>query len=375
MTSRHVWLVLVNVLAAAVAVAVLWSLRTIVSWVLVALFLTLALEPVVSFLTRRKLKRGIAVGVVFLGLVGLISTLVVTLVPMFVAQGKALVARGPELIAALESTAPVQWADEHFGVLEQAEGAVRDGFSTAAVPAFAAAKSVLHGLAGTVTILALTVFMLVFGPELVNQGLEWLPPERRPHARTLTDRMRKGVGGYVSGTMLVACIGGVVMATALAIIGVPYFVPLGLVMAVLGIIPFLGPALGAVLLVGTAFASGGLKAGLITAAVFFVYQQVENHLLHPLVQRKTLKMNPLLITLALLAGASLAGVLGTLLALPVAGAIQVLLEDALETRRARFAAEPAVEPATQNRTALPTYVATSRADASGRRSVGATAGR
>jgi predicted PurR-regulated permease PerM len=127
-------------------------------------------------------------------------------------------------------------------------------------------------------------------------------------------------------------------------LGVPYFLPLGLAMAVLGLIPFIGAALGGLLVVGTTFASAGTRAGFITLAVFLVYQQVENHLLQPFIQRKTLRMNPLLIAMAMLVGTAFAGILGALLALPVAGAVQVIAQDRLTRRQEQWRISGQQEP-------------------------------
>jgi predicted PurR-regulated permease PerM len=111
-----------------------------------------------------------------------------------------------------------------------------------------------------------------------------------------------------------------------------------------------GSIIGAVLCVGTTFAEVGVQPALIFAGVYLVYQQVENQVLQPVVQRRTLQMNPLIIMLALLAGTGVAGILGTLLALPIAGAIQVLLQDALEKRREHFDGDQADEEPGDKRT-------------------------
>ncbi len=125
-------------------------------------------------------------------------------------------------------------------------------------------------------------------------------------------------------------------AVSTLLLGVPYFLPLGLAMAVLGLIPFVGSFLGALLVAGTTFATVGTTEGLIALGVFLVYQQVEGHLLQPLIQRRTLNMNPLLIALVMLVGTSLMGLLGAVLALPIAGAVQVLLQDRLTRLHARW---------------------------------------
>jgi predicted PurR-regulated permease PerM len=193
--------------------------------------------------------------------------------------------------------------------------------------------------------------MLVFGGRLFAVALEWIEPSKRERYRVLSRRIQRAVGGYVNGTLLIALIGGVVTAVTLAILGVPYFLPLGLVMALLGVVPFIGSTLGAVLVVGTTFLTSGVKAGVISLVVFLVYQQVESELLHPIVQRKTIQMNALLIALVMVVGTALAGVLGALLALPIAAAIQVVLQDVLERRKARWAS--AHEQSADGQLALP----------------------
>jgi predicted PurR-regulated permease PerM len=230
----------------------------------------------------------------------------------------------------------VRWVDQRFQILERLQEAIRGGGGNVAQPALAAARGLLLGVTGTITVVVIAIFMLLFGDEVLRKALGWVPPRRRQHWIDISGRMRRVVGGYVAGTLVVASVGGLVMGTTLAVLGVPYFVPLGLLMIVLGIIPFVGSVIGAVLCVGTTFAEVGVQPALICAGVYLVYQQVENQVLQPVVQKRTLQMNPLIIMLALLAGTGVAGILGTLLALPVAGAIQVLLQDALEKRREQF---------------------------------------
>jgi predicted PurR-regulated permease PerM len=144
--------------------------------------------------------------------------------------------------------------------------------------------------------------------------------------------MHQVVGGYVSGTLMVALIGGLFTTTLLLVLGVPYFLPLGLAMALLGVVPFLGAALGGTLVVTTTFLSAGARTGFIALVAFVLYQQVENHLLQPLVQRHTIQMNPLAIALVMLIGTSVAGVLGALLSLPLAAAGHILLQDVVGRR-------------------------------------------
>ncbi|HEY0093039.1 MAG TPA: AI-2E family transporter [Archangium sp.] len=328
-TPRTVWTVALNVLA---LVAVLWVLATawtVLTWVMVALFLALAANPLVSRMERRGSRRGIAVLVVFLLGLGLLSMLVMTLVPMLIEQGHALVRAAPDYLDKLQHLPWVQKLDERYDLIDRVNGELRRRIALAPGPMLGMVTDLLQRLAATLTIAVLTAFFLLFGKDLFDKSLLWVEPSRREHWRALGLQMHRTVGSYVAGAFLISFIGGVVTAVSMLLLGVPYFLPLGLTMAVLGLIPFVGSFLGAILVTVTTFASAGMKAGLIALGVFLLYQQLEGHLLQPLIQRRTLKMNPLLIALVMLVGTSLAGLIGALLALPIAGAVQILLQDRL----------------------------------------------
>lgn len=343
-TARTVWLVGGNLLALAGLLMLVWSARRVLSWVLVALFVALALDPVVRFLERRRFPRGLAIAAVTLSALSVVALCLGTLVPMIVEQGRALVAATPELLDRWRENRTFTWLDDSFDVVGRAKREMGQRLGSAAGPLFQIVGSILHKAAATVAIAVLAVFMLVFGGALFRSLLAWVPPQTRPRFVSLATRMHRSVGGYVVGTLLIASIGGVVTAVTLLLLGVPYFLPLGLVMMLLGILPFVGAILGGVLIVLMTFLTAGAQAGGIALVVYLIYQQAENHLLQPLVQRHTIDMNPLVIALVMLVGTSLAGILGALLALPVAGALQVLLGDLLARRRALWGEAPAPQP-------------------------------
>ena len=272
-----------------------------------------------------------------------VGLLLATVVPVLVDQGRNLVASAPQLLERLRASDFIQWADARFDVIDRAKQAVSGKAAGAAAPLFAFVQDVFTGVIGAITVAALTVFMLLFGSRLFDGALQWIAPADRPRYVELGEKIRRSVGGYVGGAVVIALVGGMVTALATALLGVPYFMPLGLTMAVLGILPYVGSVLGGVLVVSATFLTAGLKAGLIALAIFLVYQQVENHVLQPVVQRKTIKMSPLVIAVVMLIGTALWGLMGALLSLPIAGAIQVLLEDRLARRQALWqSSQPAV---------------------------------
>ncbi len=334
--ARTIWMVALNVLGLVAAVTVLRRVSFVVTWVLVALVLALALDPAVSWLERKKVRRGFGVVLVAVGLLAFLGGVGATVAPMALDQGRALAEKAPELVDKLQRNEGLAALDARFDILERAKSEVGSGAKLAAGSLFAVVGSVAYGVTGTVTVFVLTIFMLLYGRPLVGSALEWVSPDRRPRLLELGRRTRKSVGGYVAGSLIIASIGGVVSGVTLLVLGVPYFLPLALLMIVLGIIPYIGPLLGGALIVGTTFLSSGVRSGVIALVVFVAYQQLENEILQPLVQRKTIRMNPLIIALVMLAGTAYAGIVGALLALPVAGAVQVVLQDVLERRKARY---------------------------------------
>ena len=333
---RTAWRICGQVLLAAGAVYLVSRVLFALGWVLIALILALALEPTITWLQRHKLRRGLAILLVMSVIVGLLGALAATLVPLLVEQVQSLVGSIPTWLDRVRASEELAWANIHLGLLDAVKREIAGAASAAAGSAVAIAATAFYGLAGTLTVIALTVFMLLFGPGLIHATLEWVNPEKRAHFVELATRIQKSVGGFVAGSLVIATIGGLVTAVAMIVIGLPYYVPLGLLMVILGLIPYIGPVIGGVMVTGTAFLAEGSTKAITMIAVFLVYQQIENQLLQPLVQRHTIKMNPLLIALAMLVGTASAGIIGAVLTLPIAGALQVLAQSALSERKRRW---------------------------------------
>ena len=165
------------------------------------------------------------------------------------------------------------------------------------------------------------------GPAWTERIYGLLPEESRPRWRQVGHDVYRTVGGYVTGNLLISLIAGVSSGLLLWIVGVPYAVALGLVVALLDLIPLAGATIAAILVVLVAIAASGVTAAIIVAVFFLVYQQLENHVIQPLVYGRTVQLSPLAVLVSVLIGAQIAGVLGALAAIPVAGAVQVLLVD------------------------------------------------
>jgi predicted PurR-regulated permease PerM len=206
--------------------------------------------------------------------------------------------------------------------------------------ALALTRSVITVVVGIVTIAFMTFFMLLEGPAWVERGYGLLPAASRPRWRVVGRDIYRTVGGYVTGNLLISLIAGVTTTIVLLIVGVPYAVALGLIVAILDLIPLAGATIAAIIVGVIAFLHS-IVAGIVVVVFFIVYQQVENHVLQPVVYGRTVQLSPLAVLISVLIGAELAGVLGALAAIPVAGSIQVILRELLRSRRGESALEPA----------------------------------
>ena len=190
-----------------------------------------------------------------------------------------------------------------------------------------------------VTIVFLTFFLLLEGGAWVERFYGLLPEHAQPRWRRIGDEIYSTIGGYVTGNLAISLIAGVVSTAVLLALDVPFAVALGLLVAILDLIPLAGATIAAILVTTVAFLDS-TTSGVIVLIFFILYQQLENHVLQPVVYGRTVRLSPLAVLIAVLIGAELAGVVGALAAIPVAGAIQVILRDWLEHRRAKGGSAP-----------------------------------
>jgi predicted PurR-regulated permease PerM len=186
---------------------------------------------------------------------------------------------------------------------------------------------------GVVTITFMTFFMLVEGPAWLERLYGLMPARSQARTRAIGHDIYRTVGGYVTGNLLISLIAGVATTIVLYLVGVPYALALGLLVAILDLIPLAGATFAAIVVTLVALTQS-VTAAVVVLAFFIVYQQLENHLLQPLVYGRTVQLSPLAILISVLVGAEVAGVIGALGAIPVAGTIQILIVDWQRHRRA-----------------------------------------
>jgi predicted PurR-regulated permease PerM len=343
---RNVLAVLLLVVAVVAVLEVLQIARQVITWILISLFLALALNPLVEFLQRRatRQRRLPAIALSYVLVAFGITAIAATFLPTLIDEINNFANAVPGYIEDL--TAGRGWLGEladRYDIVERVREQVETGGAAALFgasgTALAITREILTAIVGIVTIIFLTFFMLLEGPRWMERFYGLLPEQSQERWRNVGRGIYRTVGGYVSGNLLISLIAGTTSAIVLSVLGVPYAIALGLVVAILDLIPLAGATLAAIILTTIAFLDDITK-GIIVLVFFVIYQQVENHILYPIVYSRTVAMSPL----AVLLGAELAGVLGALAAIPVAGAVQIVLIDLLEHRRARLAAERAPSP-------------------------------
>ena len=342
---RTIFVVLAILILVGVVLYVLWVARHVVSWVLISLFLALALNPAVGWLQARGVKgRGVATTIVFVLALLIIAGIAAAFVPTLVDQVDSLASKVPDYVTQLtQGKGRLGFLETKYHIVEKVKTALDNGgvgrIALGAGAALTITKSVITAVVATLTIVFMTFFMLLEAPLWAKRILGLFPEEQHPRWRRVGTDIYRTVGGYVTGNLLISLIAGVVSGIALWLAGVPYAVALGLVVALLDLIPLAGATIAAVVCVLVAIAASGTTAAIIVGVFFVVYQQLENHVIQPLVYGRTVQLTPLAVLVSVLVGAQIAGVLGALAAIPVAGAIQVLLVD-LRRHRAEQAGRP-----------------------------------
>jgi predicted PurR-regulated permease PerM len=324
-----VLVVLGVLLAVAAAIGFIRMTSSALTLIAIALFLALALNPAVEFFQRRGLRRFWAVGAVYVAALGILALLVTVFIPPMVVQVSNLVQAVPGFLTKLsQGSGPAGVLERRYQVVERLQAATSGrSFATwtaAALSGLDVIKRVATSFVGAVLIGFLTLFMLLEGPAWRRRLSDLLPDRDRGSLERIGTGIYKSIGGFVAGNLLASLVSGIICTVLLLATGVPYALPLGLFVVVLELVPYIGPAVVTILLTSVALTQGPVRA-LVVFCVLLAYHLVEGHTLRPLIYGRALRLSPLAVLIAIILGTELAGVVGTLAAIPVAGAIQVII--------------------------------------------------
>ena len=333
------------VLATVLLLLLIRDIQRVLIWIIIAGFFAVAVYPVVNWIERRLpwCRRSLATLVVYLLLVLLIAGVITLFAVPLARQATSLAHQLPTLIDdARAGRGPVGRLLDRTHVLtyiQENDGKIRSFAGRLGAPALGFLKTAATGVAATITIFVLSFLMVVEGPKLVSGTLSLFPDDRAQHIRAVGTDCAKTITGYISGNLLISVICGLLTYAVLKIIGIPFSGLIALFVAISDLIPLVGATLGAVV-AGLAAFIYSVPAGIIVVVFFVVYQQLENHLLQPLIFSRTVQLNPLTVLIAILIAVELAGLLGALLAIPIAAMIQIILRDLWGRHRGRLKPGP-----------------------------------
>ncbi len=326
------------IVCVAISLYLLWRLRKPISWVLISVFLAVALSPPVNYLAR-SMKRGFAIAIVYFGLLLVPILLIALIVPPLITEGNNFADNVPqyaddvsefvqknkrlrELNADYDITQKLE--DEAAKLpnrLGGAAGTLRDiGFG------------IVNSLFALLTILVMTAFLLGSGKQWTDRIIASRPPEQRQRLRRSLDHMAGAVSGYVAGALTIAVIAGTATFIVLTILGVPFSGPLAVLAGLMSLIPLVGATIAAVLIGVVTLFENFPTATIIWTIWAIVYQQLENNLIQPQIQKRTVNVHPFITIVAVLFGGTLLGIMGAIAAIPIAASIQILVREYVDLR-------------------------------------------
>ena len=341
---RRTAIITFTILGILALVLLLVKVRSILLWVLIGIILAIALKPAVDWLVRHRFNRVLAALLVSLVALGVIVAVLFAIAAPVISQSGDFIRALPQLVHSLFIRGgQLNFLEVRLHVLEHLRAITPSqvikvvlGNQQSIISAVTAAATLV---AAVITILTIMVMMLIEGPRAWGSLLESLVENERGWAERIGENFLRATGGYVRGNLAISLVAGIASYIVLKILGVPYAETLAVLVAILDIVPLVGATIGAVIVCIVGFAAGGHWSGFVTGIVlvifFILYQQFENNVLQNMVYSRTVSLSPLVVFIAALIGASLLGIVGVLLAIPLASASWVLGRDLIALRKER----------------------------------------
>ncbi len=331
------FMVTIGALLALTMLQALASASAVFILIIISIFLAAGLNPAVMFFQNRGLNRGASVGMVMASVLLFVAAFIAIAVPPLIDQGNQLLDNAPALIKDLNNNAFINDLNNKYGVIDslqtKIDSLIKDG--QFAITAFGGVigvgKAVVSGLVSTITILVLTLYFLASLPQVINIGLRFVPATRRDRVSKLTNAIVGRIGSFVGGQAIIAALAAVFILIMGLIIGMPYPGPLAMVVLICGFIPLIGHFIG-MSIVTVVSLTDSLTTAAIALGAYIVYVQIENYVITPRIMRKSLAIPGLVTIIAALLGASLLGLVGGLLAVPIAAAVLLILDEVVFPR-------------------------------------------
>jgi predicted PurR-regulated permease PerM len=348
LSVRNIVRIVLTVVAVAIALYLLWTLRKPIGWLLTAIFLAAALSPPVNYLNR-SMRRGFAIALTYLGLLLVPILLIALIVPPLITATNDFADNVPhyadDVTNYVQKNDTLRNLNEDYDItskLEKEAQKLPTKLGGAAGTLRDIGLGIVNSLFALLTILVMTAFLLGSGRQWTDQFIASRPAEQRDRLRRSLENIASAVSGYVAGALTIAFIAGTATFIVLTILGVPFAGPLAVFAGLMSLIPMIGATIAAIIIgVVTVFAD--FPTDTIIWTIWAIgYQQIENNLIQPQIQKRTVDVQPLITIFAVLCGGTLLGVVGAIAAIPVAASIQILLREYVDLRT--FSVKPHEPP-------------------------------
>ena len=324
-------------LVAIVLMRALASTSQIFVLIIVALFLATGLNPAVVAIQKRGMSRASAVAVIFISVIGFVIFFVAVVIPPVVSQGTQLINSGPTLLSDLKNNSTIADLNSQFGIIDTLQGKLKEitADGTLIVSAFGGVigvgRSVLSGTFTALTVLILTLYFITSLPQMVNLGVRFAPASRRDRVNLLTHAVISRVGSFVGSQIVIAAMASIFVLALSFVLGLPSPIAIAMIVLVCGLIPLIGHFIGCSVVTIIALTQS-VSIGIIAFIAYVVYVQVENYIVTPRIMKRTLAVPGAVTIIAALIGTSLLGLVGGLLAVPIAASIILILDEVVFPR-------------------------------------------
>ncbi|MHA7986848.1 AI-2E family transporter [Rathayibacter sp. CAU 1779] len=315
------------------------SLSTILTYIGAALFLALGLEPIIGFLERRKLPRWAAILIVLVVLLALLALLLWAIIPIIVKQASSLVAKISEFVqngtyqdwyAGLQKQFPAidfdKTLQDVWTYIQHSAGDIGAGLLSVGL-------GIVSGFFGVLIVLILTIYFTASLPNVKRSAYELVPASKRARFADIAEQVTDSVGKYVMGQVALALVNGILSAIFLTIIGAPFPILLAVIAFVFSLIPLVGTLSGSIVIVLLSLLLASPLTALVAAIYYIIYMQVEAYVLSPRIMNRAVSVPGAVVVIAALAGGSLLGLLGALIAIPVAASILLIIKQVVIPRQ------------------------------------------
>jgi predicted PurR-regulated permease PerM len=346
-STRLILRIVAVVLLSAIAIYLIYRLRKPITWIVIGGFIAIALSEPVGKLQKRVKRRGTAIALVYVALISVPILFGAVLVPPLVKETNSLIDKVPSYVSDIrdyvDKNKTLRNLEQDYNItdkLQKQAEKLPSKLGGAAGVLSDIGLGIVNSLFALITILILSAFMIGSGGKWVDAAIRSRPPPEHEMLRRAAHDISGAVVGYVAGALGQALVAGVTAFIVLSILGVPYASALALIIALLDLIPLVGATVGA-FLVGLVTVFNDFPTATIVWVIWsIIYQQVENTVIQPRIQSHTVQVQPIIVLIAVLFGSSLFGVLGALLAIPIAATIQISIREYRNYRRALMVPPP-----------------------------------